>query len=106
MIAFDKTGTLTKGVPVITDLVQLNGPDENELLSIAAAAIEKGSQHPLASAIIRKAADINTTSQEATEFTSITGKGAKAFVDGVLYYIGSPRLFEEIKPLENVVSHR
>lgn len=105
VIAFDKTGTLTKGVPVVTDIVRLDGPDENELLSIA-ATIEKGSQHPLASAIVRKSVDNNTASQEATKFTSITGKGAKAFVDGILYYIGSPRLFEEIKPLESTVSDK
>lgn len=105
VIAFDKTGTLTKGVPVVTDIVRLERPDENQLLSIA-AAIEKGFQHPLASAIVRKSADTNTVSQEATEFTSITGKGAKAFVEGVLYYIGSPRLFEEIKPLESTVSDK
>lgn len=105
VIAFDKTGTLTKGVPVVTDIVRLEGPDENELLSIA-AAIEKGSQHPLASAIVRKSAENNTSSQEATEFTSITGKGAKAFVDGVIYYIGNPRLFDEIKPLDDTVSKK
>ncbi|NHN33192.1 heavy metal translocating P-type ATPase [Paenibacillus agricola] len=105
VIAFDKTGTLTKGVPVVTNIVRLQGPEEDELLSIA-AAIEKGSQHPLASAIVRKAAEINTATKEATDFTSITGKGAKAFVDGVLYYIGSPRLFDDIKPLESIVSEQ
>ncbi|WP_096225877.1 heavy metal translocating P-type ATPase, partial [Geobacillus sp. FJAT-46040] len=53
VIAFDKTGTLTKGIPSVTDVVTYNG-NENELMTIT-AAIEKGSQHPLASAIIRKA---------------------------------------------------
>src|SRR5699024_11140435 len=52
-IAFDKTGTLTKGVPAVTDIVTYSG-NENDLLTIT-AAIEKGSQHPLASALMREA---------------------------------------------------
>ncbi len=97
VIAFDKTGTLTKGVPAVTDIVLLNGQDEKEYLGIA-AGIEKWSQHPLASAIVRKAdeANIDLTRWEAQDFSSITGKGAKAVVQGKTYYIGSPRLFEEL----------
>ncbi|WP_336775422.1 heavy metal translocating P-type ATPase [Paenibacillus sp. MMO-58] len=97
VIAFDKTGTLTKGVPAVTDIVMLNGQDEQEFLGIA-AGIEKWSQHPLASAIVRKAdeANIRLTRWEAQDFSSITGKGAKAVVQGKTYYIGSPRLFEEL----------
>jgi Cd2+/Zn2+-exporting ATPase len=62
------------------------------------AAIEKGSQHPLASAIMRKAeqngSDFSSVAVE--DFQSITGKGVKAFFNGVLYYVGSPKLFEEL----------
>ena len=62
------------------------------------AAIEKGSQHPLASAIIRKAEErglkFNDVSVE--EFQSITGKGVKAKVNNQMYYVGSPNLFEEL----------
>jgi Zn2+/Cd2+-exporting ATPase len=96
MIAFDKTGTLTKGVPTVTDVVTFNG-NENELLTVT-AAIEKGSQHPLASAILRKAEekglDINSVSIE--EFQSITGKGVKAKVNNEMYYVGSPNMFKEL----------
>lgn len=95
-IAFDKTGTLTKGVPAVTDVIAYTG-NEIDLLKIT-AAIEKGSQHPLASAIMRKAeengSDFNSVQVEG--FLSITGKGIKAIVNGVLHYVGSPNLFEEL----------
>ncbi|AEV19895.1 MULTISPECIES: heavy metal translocating P-type ATPase [Geobacillus] len=98
VIAFDKTGTLTKGVPSVTDVVTYNG-DENELMTIT-AAIEKGSQHPLASAIIRKAEEdgLNFNDVSVEEFQSITGKGVKAKVNNEMYYVGSPGLFEELLP--------
>ena len=95
-IAFDKTGTLTKGVPAVTDILTFGG-EQNELLLIT-AAIEKGSQHPLASAIMRKAEEsglkFNDVSVE--EFHSITGKGVKAKVNNQMYYVGSPNFFEEL----------
>ncbi|WP_047758422.1 HAD-IC family P-type ATPase, partial [Geobacillus sp. ZGt-1] len=96
--AFDKTGTLTKGVPSVTDVVTYNG-NENELMTIT-AAIEKGSQHPLASAIIRKAEEdgLNFNDVSVEEFQSITGKGVKAKVNNAMYYVGSPGLFEELLP--------
>ncbi|KFL15064.1 cadmium transporter [Geobacillus stearothermophilus] len=98
VIAFDKTGTLTKGIPSVTDVVTYNG-DENELMTIT-AAIEKGSQHPLASAIIRKAEEdgLNFNDVSVEEFQSITGKGVKAKVNNEMYYVGSPGLFEELLP--------
>ncbi|EJL39569.1 copper/silver/heavy metal-translocating P-type ATPase, Cd/Co/Hg/Pb/Zn-transporting [Brevibacillus sp. CF112] len=95
-IAFDKTGTLTKGVPAVTELITYGAQEKSKLLGIA-AVIEKGSQHPLASAIIRKAEEENADlSAEVEEFQSITGKGVKAKVNGELYYIGSPNLFSEL----------
>lgn len=95
-IAFDKTGTLTKGFPEVTNFITF-GQNEKELLSIA-GVIEKGSQHPLASAIIRKAEnDGADVSLEVEEFQSITGKGVKAKVQGNLYYIGNPKLFDELQ---------
>ncbi|MGN7297024.1 heavy metal translocating P-type ATPase [Ferdinandcohnia sp. SAFN-114] len=95
-IAFDKTGTLTKGIPAVTDIVTYGG-NENELMMIT-AAIEKGSQHPLASAIIRKAEEngLNINGISIEEFQSITGKGVKAKVNNEMYYVGSPNLFEEL----------
>nr|WP_021038288.1 heavy metal translocating P-type ATPase [Bacillaceae bacterium JMAK1]AGQ45455.1 cadmium-translocating P-type ATPase CadA [Bacillaceae bacterium JMAK1] len=96
-IAFDKTGTLTKGVPVVTDYKVLNDTDEREMLSII-TALEYRSQHPLASAIMKKADDeeISYADMLVEDFSSITGKGIKGKVNGVTYYVGSPNLFKEL----------
>lgn len=104
VIAFDKTGTLTKGTPEVTDLKVLSEIDERTLVGIS-MAIEKFSQHPLASAIIRKAKQMEISSNEykAEDFQSLTGKGAKALVNGKSYYIGSPKLFEEKITLTSLV---
>ncbi|MCM3574071.1 cadmium-translocating P-type ATPase [Mesobacillus subterraneus] len=97
-IAFDKTGTLTKGVPAVTDYNVLNKQiNEKELLSII-TALEYRSQHPLASAIMKKAEEENITYSDVQveDFSSITGKGIKGNVNGTTYYIGSPKLFKEL----------
>lgn len=95
-IAFDKTGTLTNGVPVVTDFVEVSDVNRGELLAIV-AALESNSQHPLASAIVRKAEEEQALDRnlKVTDFTSITGKGLKGIVGGVTYYVGSPGLFED-----------
>ena len=97
-IAFDKTGTLTKGVPAVTDFNVMNKQvNEKELLSII-TALEYRSQHPLASAIMKKAEEENITYSDllVEDFSSITGKGIKGIVKGITYYIGSPKLFKEL----------
>ncbi|MFX3637373.1 MAG: heavy metal translocating P-type ATPase [Candidatus Pristimantibacillus sp.] len=105
-IAFDKTGTLTKGFPEVTNVDTFGTKNEKELLAIA-AVIEKGSQHPLASAIVRKAENLGADLSLAVEdFQSITGKGVKAKVNGELYYIGSPKLFSELHSDINVETNQ
>lgn len=96
-IAFDKTGTLTEGIPVVTDYLPQLNKNSNEILMIV-AALEKGSQHPLASAILKKAEQENLPYEdlEIEDFSSITGKGIKGKVNNKMYYVGSPNLFEEI----------
>ncbi|GGM27758.1 copper-translocating P-type ATPase [Paraliobacillus quinghaiensis] len=97
-IAFDKTGTLTKGVPAVTDYKVLEeGKNQKELLSII-TALEYRSQHPLASAIMKKADAENVAYSDINveDFSSITGKGIKGKINNVLYYIGSPTLFNEL----------
>ena len=89
-IAFDKTGTLTKGIPVVTDYINFSS-DEN-LLDLV-ASLESKSQHPLAAAIIKKAA---RTDYQVDEFTSITGKGITGKVNGAGYRVGNTKLFTDI----------
>lgn len=91
-VALDKTGTLTKGKPAVTDVIVYEGTRE-QLLAIA-AAIEKRSQHPLASAIVRRAEEEGTPFLDVPvgEFQSLTGQGVKAVVGSETYYIGSPAL--------------
>lgn len=97
VIAFDKTGTLTKGAPEVTDVVAYGG-NRNKLLAIA-AALEKGSQHPLASALLRKAEELGLKFNDLAveDFQAITGKGVKAKVDNQLYYIGGPKLWADLQ---------
>lgn len=99
-IAFDKTGTLTKGVPVVTDYIELTEAtniQQNKNYTIM-AALEQLSQHPLASAIIKygETREMDLTSINVNDFTSITGKGIRGTVDGNTYYVGSPVLFKEL----------
>lgn len=100
VIAFDKTGTLTEGKPEVTDVINLSEISTNEILGIS-KAIEAFSQHPLASAIIRKAEKENVDTYAADNFQSITGKGAKATVNNTVYFIGNPRLFEEMTSISS-----
>lgn len=97
-IAFDKTGTLTKGVPVVTDYqVFSSATNASEMLSII-TALEYRSQHPLASAIMRKAEqeNISFSNVDVDDFSSITGKGIKGTINETTYYIGSPKLFIDL----------
>ncbi|MBU2167950.1 MAG: heavy metal translocating P-type ATPase [Alphaproteobacteria bacterium] len=92
VIIFDKTGTLTMGQPEVVDLVTAPGATEDQLLA-AAAAVEAGSDHPLAQAILRRAAEVKAP--KATDFTNIEGKGAQAKVGGKMALLGNKRLMTE-----------
>jgi Cd2+/Zn2+-exporting ATPase len=93
-IAFDKTGTLTEGKPNVSQVITLKGT-ENEMLSIA-RTIEEHSKHPIALAIRNYAMERNTEIKKGDSFKAIVGKGAQATIDGVEYFAGNPKLFEEI----------
>ncbi|WYQ55263.1 heavy metal translocating P-type ATPase [Bacillus sp. FSL W7-1282] len=103
-IAFDKTGTLTKGAPVVTDFALLNPQlDQRQLFAIV-AALENRSQHPLASAIVAKAEDEQLPYHDypVENVTALTGKGITGIVNGKTYYVGSPKLFQERLPTQDI----
>jgi len=82
----DKTGTLTEGRPTVTDLAPAPGESEAALLAVA-AALEQGSQHPLALAILECATGI--AAPPVREFASVAGKGVSAVIDGERFHLGS-----------------
>lgn len=95
-IAFDKTGTLTEGKPRLTDVKPATGVSESDLLAIA-VAIEQGSDHPLAAAVVRDGRERlgNIAPLQAESIESITGKGVQGRIGGEIVQIGKPGLFEE-----------
>lgn len=97
-IAFDKTGTLTKGKPVVTDVIAVNNYKKDDILAVA-RAIEEFSQHPLATAIMQEAKVQGVVHYPATQFQSITGKGAKAIIANTKYFIGSPTFIRTISSI-------
>ena len=88
-VAFDKTGTLTVGSPRITDIVPMTGTQQDVLA--LGAGIEAGASHPLAQAILTRAAADGITPLAATAARALPGKGAEAMVGDALAWIGSPR---------------
>lgn len=95
VVLFDKTGTLTKGEQGVVDMVAVDG-DSKQLLSLA-AAVEAESEHPIARAIVMSAKDKKLTVLSAANFSALSGRGAKATVNGRTIHIGGPRLLEELK---------
>ncbi|MBK5074931.1 zinc/cadmium/mercury/lead-transporting ATPase [Budviciaceae bacterium CWB-B4] len=88
-IAFDKTGTLTEGKPMVTDVIPVNEMTEAQLLGLS-AAVESGSHHPLAQAIIRKTEENGITYAQAENRRAIAGVGVQGNVDNETILISSP----------------
>ncbi|MEE8205177.1 MAG: heavy metal translocating P-type ATPase [Dehalococcoidales bacterium] len=95
VVALDKTGTLTKGMAHVVDLLPLNGHQPQEVLSLA-AAIETRSEHHLAKAILRKAAQDGIVSDQVSNFQALPGEGARADIGQQTFYLGSGRLFRRL----------
>ena len=90
-VVFDKTGTITVGKPQVTDVVG----DQNKVLTIA-ASLEENSEHPLATAVVKKAKEDKITLAQVKNFAAIEGKGVRASYDGQTAFVGSDRLLEDI----------
>lgn len=105
IVAVDKTGTLTVGRPAVTDIVLPQGaipfsqaglPAEASRLLAICAALESKSEHPLATAIVSAARQLELLLPIATAFRSTPGKGAEATIEGTGFVVGSERLFVEL----------
>ncbi|MBX3602998.1 MAG: copper-translocating P-type ATPase [Rubrivivax sp.] len=91
----DKTGTLTEGKPKLVAVMPEPGHDEAEVLRLA-ATLEKGSEHPLAEAIVRGAEERGVKLAEAQDFEAVTGKGVKGRVDGKAVALGNLKLVKDL----------
>ncbi|MFC6323053.1 copper-translocating P-type ATPase [Companilactobacillus baiquanensis] len=91
-VVFDKTGTITIGKPEVTDIIG----DEKNILNFA-TGLEQSSEHPLASAILKKAKSENINVPSVSQFKAIEGKGVKATVNGQSAFIGNDKLLSDVK---------
>ncbi len=95
LLVVDKTGTLTRGLPRLATVVAAPGQDGDEVLRLA-AGLERGSEHPLAAAIVDGARERGLALAEARDFASETGKGVTGHVDGHAVALGNRALFESL----------
>ena len=95
-VVLDKTGTITQGKPVVTDIICATGKnaDKMQLLQIA-GSLEKGSEHPLAEAIVNYCVTNNISLEKVTDFNALFGKGIEGTVSGTHYYAGNEKMMEE-----------
>ncbi len=94
VVAMDKTGTLTHGRPRVVEVVPLGEHDEQALLA-RAAALERLSTHPIATAIVARADEIGVGAMPATDVVARVGKGVEGRIGGRLFWLGSHRWLEE-----------
>ena len=96
VLVVDKTGTLTEGKPRVTDMLVVGGDTRNELLRLA-AALEKGSEHPLAAAVVAAARESGLANADARGFAVVAGKGVRGTVDGRAVMLGNRRFLADGK---------
>jgi len=95
-IVLDKTGTLTKGEPSVTDILTFRAHDENKVLELAAVA-EKGSEHPLAEAVLKAAKNAGLDVSDAESFEALPGHGVKATFRSRVILLGNRKLMKDNK---------
>ena len=95
-VVLDKTGTITQGKPVVTDIICAAGKnaDKTQLLQIA-GSLEKGSEHPLAEAIVNYCLTNNISLEKVTDFNALFGKGIEGTMSGTHYYAGNEKMMKE-----------
>jgi len=93
-VIFDKTGTLTKGQPAVTDIVAIGKISEAQILGFA-GSVEKGSEHPLAQAVVNAAQKMNVNLSDPSDFEALPGLGVKATVDDQEVLLGNTDLMEK-----------
>jgi len=108
MVVLDKTGTITRGQPAVTDVVVRDFPaGENELLRLA-ASVEKGSEHPIGEALVAEAGNRGLLLSDPQGFSSETGHGVRANVDGYEVAVGNVRMMStrgyDMNGMESVVA--
>jgi P-type Cu+ transporter len=94
-LVVDKTGTLTEGKPKVTAIIPAAGFSESEILPLA-ASLERSSEHPLAAAIVTAAQDRGASTQEPTDFASVTGKGVTGKIGGRVVALGNAKLMTDL----------
>jgi Cu+-exporting ATPase len=94
-LIIDKTGTLTVGKPELVAVLPATGRDEMEVLRLA-ASLERGSEHPLAEAIVAGAIDRGVNLAKATDFEAVTGKGVTGVVDDKRVALGNAKLVQDL----------
>ena len=93
-VIFDKTGTITKGEPEVTDVVSVGHLSERQIIELG-AAVELGSEHPIAQAVVNNARQIGITFPRLEEFESLNGLGVKALVNGKLVANGNRKMMKK-----------
>lgn len=94
IVALDKTGTITSGEPKVTDILPADGSSEAELLTLA-YALEQKSEHPLAKAIVQKAAELDMQPEAVSDFRAVAGNGLSAVWNGAEVYGGNSKFISE-----------
>ena len=103
-VLFDKTGTITRGQPQVTDVILLNQRlSKDEILRLS-ASVEKGSEHPLGEAIVASANEKELPLSDPQNFSSVTGRGVSAQIDGQEVHVGNQRWMDELNYVHETLS--